>query len=410
MSFGAGLAGFVRGLDTGMSVREKWDAGKKRRENEAATKKINDDTKTAFADAKAAGAVEDGDFTTFWTKYALPKQQAILIQNGDYRGAQALGDWSQSEDAAKGAKLFGSAMVKAQSNDFDGALQDAIAAGQLKGYINTDFTLTGRTPIEQDGKTIGYQLTFKDGKGKESTRNIRNQDIVSTIATYVNPEAAYKTQTDAAAAEKKRLQDREEYTFRKKTDKEFAPDKEESAEQKRYRAAEDSLSKSDLDWGERTEEEKNALVRKSLANEDKFATDQAAKKKGGTVAPSAATDQPEAAPGRIIVDTESGNQVPIATPEQSKALGISEQAPAAKPAKQAPAPIPSNGQAPQAAPSGGPQADARNTTVGYAKQALAQGNDPERVKQQLLNAGVPEQEWPAELTKNGGGRAVGISF
>nr|WP_278422978.1 hypothetical protein [Brucella anthropi]DAM62843.1 MAG TPA: hypothetical protein [Caudoviricetes sp.] len=408
MSFGAGLAGFVRGLDTGMSLREKWDAGKKRRANEAATKQINDNTKTAFAEAKAAGAVEDGDFNTFWTKYALPKQQALMLQNGDYRGAQALGEWGQSEDAKNGGKLFGSAMVKAQSGDFDGALQDAIAAGQLKGYINTDFTLTGRTPIEQDGKTIGYQLTFKDGSGKESTRNIRNQDIIGTIATYVNPEAAWKTQTDAVAAEKKRAQEREDYVFKKKTDKEFAPDKEESAEQKRYRAAEDSLAKSDLDWGERTEEERNALVRKSLANEDKFAADQAAKKNGGTTTPAATQQQAE--PGRIIVDTESGKRVPIATPQQSKALGISEEAPVEKPAKQAPAPIPSNGQAPQSAPSGGPQANARNTTVGYAKQALAQGNDPERVKQQLLNAGVPEQEWPDELTKNGGGRAVGISF
>lgn len=407
MSFGAGLAGFVRGLDTGMSIREKYDAGKKRREFDTQTKKINDDTKTAFAEAKINGAVEDGDFTTFWQKYALPKQQALLIQNGDYGGAKSLGDWSKSDDAVNGGKLFGSAMVKAQSGDFDGALQDAIAAGQLKGYINTDFKLTGRTPIQQDGRTVGYQLTFQDGSGKEQTRNIRSQDILNTIATYVNPEAAWKTQTEAAAAEKKRLQEREDYVFKKKTDKEFSTDKDEAADQKRYLDTRKDIEKEkelDDDWANMDEAQKDKVVRERLSTADKYHAD----KKGGNA--SAPAEQTAPQPGRIIVDTESGNPVPIATPEQSKAIGISEPVRQQKTAPQQPAPIPSNGQAPTPVPTNGPASNARNTTIGFAKQALAQGNDPARVKQQLLNAGIPEQEWPEELTKNAGGRAVGISF
>ncbi len=404
MSFGAGLAGFVRGLDTGMSLREKYDAGKERKAQKAQRDQINSDTKTAFAEAKAAGAVQDSDFMTFYQKYALPKQQALLVDQGDYGGAKALGDWAETDDAKNGAKLFGSAMVKVGSGDYDGAIQDAIAAGQLKGYVNTDHKLTGSTPIEQNGKTIGYQFQLTDGDGKAYTRNIRLQDIPNTIATYVNPEAAWQTQTATAAAEKKREDELTDYRKKKSIDKEFSNDKTEDAQAKRYKDAQENRAKTDYDWGDRSAEEQDKLIREDLSKQDKFGAEKAASKSGNaaSVAPglNAAPQQQ-----RMIVDTESGKTVPITSPDQSKALGIS--APAqgggsVVPAQNAPAQAPVKKSPPT-----------MESTLADATDQLSQGANPDLVKQQLLNAGVPETSWPEQLTnpkKTAANGVVGISF
>jgi len=397
MSFGAGLAGFVRGLDTGMSIREKYEANKERKAFKAQRDQINTDTKSAFAEAKAAGAVQDGDFMTFYQKYALPKQQALLVEQGDYGGAKALGEWSKSDDAQNGAKLFGSAMVKVQSGDYDGAIQDAIAAGQLKGYVNTDHKLTGSTPIQQNGKTIGYQFQLSDGDGKAYTRNIRLQDIPNTIATYVNPEAAWQTQVGADAAQKKRTQELDDYRTKKKIDKEFSTDKTEDAQAKRYKDAQEARAKTDYDWGDRSADEQDKLIREDLAKQDKFGAEKAATKSGNS-ASAAPGLNPAPQKQRMIVDTETGKPVPITAPDQTKALGISaptQSAPAASPA-------PARKSAPTI-----------ESTIADATDQLSQGANPEMVKQQLLNAGVPETNWPDQLTnakKTAANGAVGISF
>ncbi|MCL7999974.1 hypothetical protein M8994_17195 [Brucella sp. 21LCYQ03] len=399
MSFGAGLAGFVRGLDTGMSIRERYDANKERKAQKAQRDQINFDTKTAFAEAKAAGAVQDGDFMTFYQKYALPKQQALLVEQGDYSGAKALGEWSKSDDAQNGARLFGSAMVKAQSGDYDGAIQDAIAASQLKGYVNTDHKLTGSTPIQQNGKTIGYQFQLSDGDGKSYTRNIRLQDIPNTIATYVNPEAAWQTQTATAAAEKKREDEITDYRKKKSIDKEYSNDKTEDAQAKRYsdtRAAMEKAREFDEDWTGMTEQQKDQAVRDQLSAADKYGSDKKTAKSGASSAAPGITPEPQK---RMIIDTATGK--PIATPEQSKAIGISapttpEQSAPAVPAAPAKKSLPT-----------------MESTIADATDQLSQGANPDMVKQQLLNAGVPETNWPEQLTKpqkTAGNGAVGISF
>ncbi|MBE4621325.1 hypothetical protein, partial [Vibrio navarrensis] len=71
MSFGAGLAGFVDGLEAGMRMRDRWDERKEKQAYKAKQDQLNADTKKAFADAQAAGAVEGSDFQSFWLNYQL---------------------------------------------------------------------------------------------------------------------------------------------------------------------------------------------------------------------------------------------------------------------------------------------------------------------------------------------------
>lgn len=403
MSFGAGLAGFVDGLEAGMRIRDRYDERKEKQANKAKQDQLNSETKQAFADAQAAGAVEAGDYQNFWLNYQLPRQQALMMEKGDYAGAKALGEWGRSEDALKGGKLFSSALVKAQSGDYDGAFQDVYAGSQLQGYISSDVKFAGAEPIQYQGKTVGYRVKATGPDGKAITRDYRLEDIPAAIAQIGNPMEAYKSQTETRAAETKRKNELEDYETKKKVDQKYSTTGSNSPEKQseRYQKAAEQRAKSDLEWDTYSDEDKDKLIRKDLAAADNFAADKTGQ--GGAKAADKAPEEPK----KIIVDTANGNPVDLTGKDQTKAAGLNKTpVPAEKP--QQPAPIPSNGAQPSPEVGlGSPQAGARETTIGYAKEALARGGNPDRVKQQLMNAGVPQDQWPEELTGSGNGE-IGI--
>ncbi|APU92955.1 virion structural protein [Ochrobactrum phage POI1126] len=400
MSFGAGLAGFVDGLEAGMRMRDRWDERKEKQAYKAKQDQLNADTKKAFADAQAAGAVEGSDFQSFWLNYQLPKQQALLMEKGDYAGAKALGDWGRSDDALKGGKLFSSALVKAQSGDYEGAFQDVYAGSQLQGYISSDVKFAGAEPIQYKGKTVGYRVKANGPDGKAITRDYRLEDIPAAIAQIGNPLEAYKSQTEARAAEAKRKSELENYEDKKKIDQKYSGASSPEKQSERYQKAAEQRAKSDLNWDTYSDDEKDKLIRKDLSAADSFG----AEKAGQSNKPA---DKAPELPKKIIVDTESGNTVDLTSKEQPKAAGLGDAPVPAQKSRQ-PEPIPSNGQLPTPEIGlGSPQAGARSTTIGYAKEALARGGDPARVKQQLMNAGVPQDEWPEELSGAGNG-VVGL--
>lgn len=403
MSFGAGLAGFVDGLEAGMRIRDRWDERKEKQANKAKQDQLNSETKQAFADAQAAGAVEAGDYQNFWLNYQLPKQQALMMEKGDYAGAKALGEWGRSEDAIKGGKLFSSALIKSQSGDHAGAWQDVIAASQLNGYLQTGWKVKGVEPIQtKDGKLRGHRITTVDPEGKEHYRDARLEDEPSIIASFGNPMATNNANIESAAAEKKRKNELEDYETKKKIDQKYSTTGSNSPEKQseRYQKAAEQRAKSDLEWDTYSDEDKDKLIRKDLSAADSFGAE-----KSGQSGKSA--DKAPEPPKKIIVDTANGNPVDLTGKDQTKAAGLNKTpVPAEKP--QQPAPIPSNGAQPSPEVGlGSPQAEARETTIGYAKEALARGGNPDRVKQQLMNAGVPQDQWPEELTGSGNGE-IGI--
>ncbi|MBJ6722448.1 hypothetical protein I2750_19805 [Bacillus sp. PR5] len=401
MSFGAGLAGFVDGLEAGMRMRDRYDERKEKQAYKVKQDQLNSETKQAFADAQAAGAVEGNDYQSFWLNYQLPKQQALLMEKGDYAGAKSLGEWGRSEDALKGGKLFSSALVKAQSGDYEGAFQDVYAGSQLQGYISSDVKFSGAEPIQYQGKTIGYRVKATGPDGKAITRDYRLEDIPAAIAQIGNPLEAYKSQTATRADETKRKNELEDYETKKKVDQKYSGASSPEKQSERYQKAAEQRAKSDLEWDTRSDEEKDKLIRKDLSAADSFGAE-----KSGRGDANAADKAPEP-PKKIIVDKESGNPVDLTGKEQTKAAALGDTpVPTEKPSQ--PEPIPSSGQQPTPEVGlGSPQAGARANTIGYAKEALARGGDPARVKQQLMNAGVPQEEWPEGLGGSGNG-VVGL--
>ncbi|MRN43476.1 MULTISPECIES: hypothetical protein [unclassified Brucella] len=390
MSFGAGLAGFVDGLEAGMRMRDRWDERKEKQAYKAKQDQLNAETKQAFADAQAAGAVEGNDFQSFWLNYQLPKQEALLMEKGDYAQAKALGEWGRSEDAIKGGKLFASALVKWQSGDHDGAFQDVYAASKLQGYISSDVKFAGADPIQYKGKTVGYRVKATGPDGKAITRDYRLEDIPAAIAQIGNPLEAYKSQIAARELETKRKNEIEDYDAKKKIDQKYSGASSPEKQSERYQKAAEQRAKSDLNWDTYSDEEKDKRIRKDLSAADSFG----AEKAGQDNKPA---DKAPELPKKIIVDTESGNTVDLTSKEQPKAAGLGD-TPVPEQKTRQPEPIPSTGEQPTPEIGlGSPQAVARSTTIGYAKEALKRGGDPARVKQQLMNAGVPQDEWPDDL-------------
>lgn len=331
MSIGIGLGAFMDGMQTGIAMRDKIDKGRLERKNRQQLEAINTDTKAAFDEKVAAGEQEPQDFEKFWKEYALPRRRMALIEQGDIDGAKALTEWGESDAALSGGKLFGSAMFKAQTGDYGGALQDAIKAGQVKGYIDHGYEFVSQDEIKgQDGKTVGYRLTLKGPDGKDIVQDVAAGDVPRVVATVFNPDAAWQSQVAARTDSKKREDEITDYERKKKIDRAYDKPTNATEPTERYRKAREDAAKNDLDWSSRTPEEQDTITRRALEDADRYAGKQA-----GTAGVTGITGDQPAAPAaapkagpKVIVDETTGQQVPLeATPLATPAPA---QAPAAR--------------------------------------------------------------------------------
>lgn len=386
MSFGIGLGAFVDGFSKGYSMRRQMDADRETRDNKAALVKIDTDAKTQYDDKVAAGEEEPDQFGQFWKSYALPKRKMELMRQGDYAGARQLEEWGNSDAALQGGKLFSSALLKAQTGDAAGALQDAVKAGQVKGYLDHGYELLGQDDIKDDaGNTVGFRLKVKLPGGKTMDQDITLGDVGKIVATFANPDAAWQTQVEAANDRKKRGQGLEDYEAKKKIDRQYdKPSKNDDAEN--YRKVAEDLAKNDLDWSSRSAEEQDKLVRQRLDAANRYAGDQT----GGGSAPSPAQGP---AAGQVIVDEGTGEMVnpgqsvpgppPSPSPDQTSAIGLGQDqatatpTPRPAPARPAPAPQPT-----------------RQDMLNDAATYMQQGGNPEMIAMRLMNAGISEKDWP----------------
>lgn len=392
MSLGAGLGGFVDGLEAGMRMRERYDANKEKREQKAAAKQINADTKAAFAEARAAGAVEEGDYEAFWKNYALPKMRMQYLEAGEWDKADQITKWGESEAALKGGKLFSSAMWKAQSGDAGGALKDAIAAGQTQGYIDHGYTLVGQDELrDKDGNLRGYRVTVKDSDGNEHKQDIKPEDLPQVIANVMNPVAAGQSQIaarqKAAEAAQKTKNDLALHEGKKVIDEKYKKTTTPEEQAKLYSTTRDNLVKNDPDFADLTEQEQDKKIRSEIDR---------AKAYGNEAAGVTGTAK-RPAPTRMIVDTKDGKVVP--------ATGITQ--PVSPDQVKTAVPIAKTASDQQTKPVELSAGD----RVADANLQLKDGANPEYVKQQLLNNGVPEDQWPDDLKKRTSGfGAVGLGL
>jgi len=365
---------------------------------------INADTKTAFDQEVEAGTQDPDAFGEFWTKYALPKRERELLAQGDTEGAKALREWGQSEDALKGGRLFASAMLKAQTGDPAGALQDAIAAGQVGGYISHGYEVAGQKEMrDADGNLLGYRLSIAGPDGKSFDQDIAVGDVGKVISTFLNPDAAWTSQQQAKSKASedanKTATELSTYEAKKRIDAKYdraggpsAKDRADAIKNLRTRF-DGGLSGKDASFDDMPTAQQEELIQKELALLS-----------GTSSAP--APPQPQTVvdtlTGKPVVpglapDPKSGRTGPAAAP------GISAPGSSIVPrgTQQAPAPVaPTPDRLPATAPSALPAsaADERGRLIEEAATMIAQGSgDISGMVERLKAAGVPQDQWPMKL-------------
>lgn len=412
MSFGIGLGAFVEGFERGQRARERMDDRREKRDNKARLAEIDAEAKAAFDEGVAEGTQDPKSYDQFWKDYALPKRRNELLRQGDVSGAKALDEWGQSDAALQGGRLFSRALLAAQTGDHAGALDLAIEAGKVKGYIEHGYELTGHQPIQDTaGNTVGYRITAKDGDGNELEQDVPLDKMGDMIATFVNPDAAWTSQQEQRAAQAKRDQeiadrDEERAYERAETDEDRAydegqeerkrlreekkaasekPEKEAAQRGEDYDAAVEHLADSDINWSDYAPEERQAKIDAHLAQKRAYVTGDGAKTApglgdptlGGDAGASAAPARP-ATGNRVAVDQRSGQ---IVQPEAREATGIV--------------------QTPQAQPQGAaakqdrvqsPNAIQQSLVRTQAKRAIQQGASPDQVARQMRAVGIGDQE------------------
>lgn len=379
MSMGVGLGAFVDGFAKGYGIRRQFEADRRERRNRDALEAIDTDARAAFDKRVTAGTATEGDFESFWLEYALPRRRNELLRQGDVAGARALQEWGESDAAKRGGKLFSSAMLKAQTGDFDGALEDAIAAARVKGYIEHGLELQGQEPIEDaDGNLVGYRLKIKQPDGDVIEQDIAIEDLPRLIATFANPDAAWQSQQEARAAADKRKTELEDYEKKKQIEKKYAAGTDKG---KAYREAREALMKNDLDFADLTPEEQDQRTRDYLDAADRYAAGD-----GGAEAAAPAAVAKPATP-KMVVDRVTGQPV-AATPKDAAGIARPNAGPGGIERRPL-APVSPQPQRPLS----------RQERIDEAAAMMADGGNPQFIAQRLLNWGIGQDEWPEPVRR-----------
>jgi hypothetical protein len=355
---------------------------------------IQTDARERFEEGVEKGKYDSGEFEKFWTEYALPKYQAELILQNDIEGATALADWSATQGAKRGRQLFGQAMGAAQTGDYAGALDSAIEAGKVQGYIGNGFEISEKEEItDEDGTLLGYRVTMTDGAGNENQQDIAIEDVPTFVSRFANPTAAFESQQATQARQVEREEDMADYRTKAEIDAEF----DNEAGGKSRADAITALRKSMP--GDPYDESIASFDKMDRAEQERMIAEEIALQSGGGVAAT-----PPA--GRVVVDTQTGQPVPAAQPT-ADATGLGE---STKPAQRAPAggpglgigPAPSQRPAPviNGAPDTGiasPPSAAES--VNMAAQEMVSGGNPQEIAKRLTALQIPQSKWPSSITQ-----------
>tara|TARA_R110002012_G_scaffold315261_1_gene528899 strand:+ start:12734 stop:13993 length:1260 start_codon:yes stop_codon:yes gene_type:complete len=361
-------------FDRQQTVWDRQDAEYEREEStRTAIADINTQAKSEFDAQVAAGTQKPDNFDTFWSGYALPKLKTTYLASGDLENADKAMKWGETADAKAGAKLSMNALLKAQTGDPDGALADVIQAGQLKGYIDHGYEVQGNDKImSPDGQHVGYRIKLTTPDGETVEQDITVADLPKMIATFVNPEAAWQSQLAAEAKTAQEAKDLETYREKKKIDQEYGT----GGKDDRSKAIDALRKRLDGDIDTSTGETRPAFDKLPREEQEKLISDEIALRDGQ---PGLAGGSASGAPAGASSSAPSGRKVVVDT-ATGKPVARGGQAPA--PRRDA-----------VAAEEAGPSA------IAQAEAALAEGISPIRIAEQLSAQGVPEDQWPPELTK-----------
>jgi hypothetical protein len=411
MGIGIGLGSFVGGLERGYGLGGKIKEAQRDDENRAELDAINQDTEQKFDEGVKAGTHKPEQFDEFWTKYALPRRKMELLRQGDHAGAAALQKWGETDEAIKGGRLFSSALIKAQTGNPAGALDDAIAAAKVKGYINHDYDFGAKEELrDPSGTLLGFRVTVKGADGKEMKQDIKLGEIPNMVAALANPDAAWASQVAA----KQRSTERQEkigdslaeYEGKKAIESRYPKDtREQDPPGKAYDAAYKELSK-DVKWSTLSKPEQDKRINQYLKDRDTYAGPRPQRKIAPGAAPGLGSPAP-AAPGRkVVFDTVTGQPVKPGAAQQAS-VPPAQPAGAVRPVAEQEAAA-ADQAAGSAIVAGRPPEQTLEQqgmlphqlvqfAIERAKQLLEKGVSADRVRHTLKLGGVPTEQWPEEI-------------
>lgn len=349
MSLGIGLGSFLggvaQGYNMGSGIRDDFTKRKKQK----AIDDVDATAKQDFAGIKATDP--SANWNTFYSDTVVPRKIQTLQEQGDMEGADRYQKWSDSEAAKRGGKLFAGAMIKGQNGDIGGALDDMIEAGKVKGYINHDWSITGKEPIKDfDGKVTGYKVMVQgaDGKAHEQIFN-STDEVLQFGATFANPDAAFDTWQAGRQQQAKTQQDiqseRNKLGLKREDDmerKRLGLNKGAEDPGKVYDEAVKILS-AGADWDTLSKEDQQGRIQTYINDRAAVIAAQGGGAAGGGepaapgLGPAAAGGKPARSGRRMIVDQNTGEAVPepaaeapapaAAAPQASAAPGIAPEKP-----------------------------------------------------------------------------------
>lgn len=430
--FGIGLGAAMSAFNDSQKQRQEDEDRKRRlvlqqREDEEynRAKKLRDSvdaigiqTKKDFDAQVAAGTKKADQFDSFWREQALPKLKETYLTQGNFEAADRLQTWGENADVKAGAKLSMSAMFKAANGDTAGALDDAIKAGQTKGYLDHGYELVDKTEIvdPKTKQTVGYRLNVKTPDGKTVQQDIASADIPRLVSTLTNPEAAWKSYEAAQTQKAADARELKNYEEKKKIDKVYSTDNKNRIEaikslRKRMPANDPVFDGTPFD--NLPSDQQESLINKEMSLQagggsvPTLSSGPGISTGSGAVSsqPSAGA-RPTAAPGlstgaaatapKVVIDKVTGQRVnpaavPGVTPGPQQAPADADSAPRPAPPGYAPA-------ASQVTVQPGNAQQRAQYLVQSAQDAISNGERPSRVADQLRQAGVPEDQWPTIVT------------
>ena len=192
-AFGIGVNQLADSFQRGLALRDSIDRRNKQKQIEqASTDAFNAAKQAQQAEITTGG--EGKPLMDYYMKVAAPRVRDAYLQNGDVQTAKVWNDWIKSDGVQKGMASWANAVRSAQQGDHAGFLKNYIDAYNNSGYYDDGMQAVGSKQLTNDkGETTGFEITFKDKKGKETTQKFENMDQIYTAGlTLMSPEKVFE--------------------------------------------------------------------------------------------------------------------------------------------------------------------------------------------------------------------------
>lgn len=199
---GFGLGGFAQGFERGVGLGDRMYKQQRQRAQDKTIDQATTEGQAAHTKAVAAGTAKPGDPADIM-RHVLPRMVAPLLKAGNFKAAEEIRGWAESDATRRATQLFGQGMIAGQAGDMRTAIGKFVEAGRTRGY-GGNYTISD--PEQIDGGGMRVRIAGPDGR--EFVQEFRTADEVLRFgSTWLNPEAAFQQWQASRADQAKRAAD-----------------------------------------------------------------------------------------------------------------------------------------------------------------------------------------------------------